>query len=282
MTILPEPKKPFVLTAENYFSLSADRQYMSNSQFKEWTKDGACTASCYARYVEGSWSPETTLALAYGSIVDAMIFEDEITVEQVKIQYSEFITTKTGKPNVEAKKIEAVADYIKTHPRWSKVLEHCTAQEILTWQLDGVWFKCKIDILDLDHKNILDFKTTADLNKEEWVPRLKTRANFISKFNYIQQMAVYQDAVQHEYEELFGCGILAVQKPSKVGGAIDSKAFTLKQYQLDFHLERVKTLLPQVIEYKETGVGLRRCEKCDYCRDTRTQFFFEYEEPNLT
>ena len=61
------------LTAENYHSPEANREYLSVSQYKDFT--GTLGQPCCEEYalakIDGKWEDETTTALLVGSYVDA-------------------------------------------------------------------------------------------------------------------------------------------------------------------------------------------------------------------
>ena len=52
------------LTEANYFTPEADKQYMSNSQFKKWAD---CEDAAYAMYVTGEYVQEPTEAMEFGT-----------------------------------------------------------------------------------------------------------------------------------------------------------------------------------------------------------------------
>ena len=60
------------LTDDNYFSLEADREYMSNSQFKSFMR---CQAATMAE-LNGEYQRERSTALLVGSYVDEALTGD--------------------------------------------------------------------------------------------------------------------------------------------------------------------------------------------------------------
>ena len=74
------------LTAENYYSQEANREYMSVSQFKDFAGTSGRLACEFAAMekLEERWKDEETTALLVGSYVDAYF---EGTLEQFKAEH---------------------------------------------------------------------------------------------------------------------------------------------------------------------------------------------------
>ena len=86
------------LTNDNYFSIEAQREYMSVSQFKGFMK---CEAAELAE-INGEWVKPKTTSLLVGSYVDSYF---EGTLESFK-KYNPEIFTKSGAIKSEYKKAE--------------------------------------------------------------------------------------------------------------------------------------------------------------------------------
>ena len=82
-----------VLTADNYYSAEANRQYMSVSQFKDFNGTYgkmACEFEAMEK-LAGRWKPEPSTALLVGSYVDSYV---EGTLDDFKIRNAEIFTQK--------------------------------------------------------------------------------------------------------------------------------------------------------------------------------------------
>ena len=130
-----------ILTARNYFSRKASREYMSVSQFKAFEK---CPAAAMAE-IKGKYKREKITALLVGSYVDAYF---EGTLEKFKRQNPE-IFKKDGAIKAEYIQAEQI---IKRIERDKFFMQHLNGehQVIMDGNICGVPFKIKIDSLHED------------------------------------------------------------------------------------------------------------------------------------
>ena len=74
---------------------------------------------------------------------------------------------------------------------------------IVTGEIGGAMWKGKIDCLNLEEKYFVDIKTTKDMHEKKWDERLNRKANFIERFGYVLQMAVYCELLRQQYDKIF-------------------------------------------------------------------------------
>ena len=96
------------LTAENYYSQEANKEYLSVSQYKDFCGTigrPACEEQAMAK-LEGRWEQEKTVSIMVGSYVDSYF---EGTLYDFKENNPE-IFTKSGKLKAEYQKAEEIID----------------------------------------------------------------------------------------------------------------------------------------------------------------------------
>lgn len=133
-----------ILTAENYYSQEANREYMSVSQYK--TLFGtfgkvACEARAIAE-LNGEWEQEKTTALLVGSYVDAHF---EGTLALFRAQNPELFT-KAGQLKAEFRKAEEIIARIERDSYFMKFMSG-QKQVIMTGEIGGAKWKIKVDSL---------------------------------------------------------------------------------------------------------------------------------------
>ena len=239
------------LTNSNYYDRESDLAYMSVSQFKSFLN---CEARTMAK-LRGEYEEETSTALLFGSYVDSAI---EGTLDEFKAQNPQ-IFKKNGELYSEYAKAEEIVQLIKNNALFQQFLSG-EKQVILTFELFGVWWKIKMDSFVRDIC-ITDLKTARNTEG-------------IVKWRYDFQGAIYQKGV-----ELNRLGklpfYLAVATKEDVP---DLNIFQIPQSTLDLALMEVGELIVHIIEVKSGKVEPTRCEKCDYCKKTRTVRIRNYNE----
>ena len=273
------------ITDANYFSTATDI-YMSNSQWKVWRE---CPAQAHARFIRHVWQPEKTKPLAVGSLVDALLLEPDAE-SRVLAEYEDLLTkanTKAGiakggperVPNADSKLAYQMAEKIKSIPAIMAIVDACDHQAQYTFELGGMAWKCRLDLLNLDAGWIWDLKTTASTTDEKFVERIGARGNFIAQFNYVRQLALYREAVRQNEDRVCRVGIIAQSKANPA----DLRVFpwqTNAYSQIDDAIANVLSNINYVSELRESDPeDLSRCERCDYCIESRQDYVFPYADP---
>lgn len=240
------------LDNKNYHSARANKMYMSTSQFKTFL-------SCPARAVaetKGKYNREETEALLVGSYVDSY-FSGEL--EQFKEEHPQIMTK--GQLKAPYKSADLMIKRIEQDKTFMKYLEG-DKQTILTGEIGGVMFKAKLDVLH--PKRIVDLKTTKTF-EPVWNDAVQERQSFIQAWGYDLQGAIYQELVRLNTGQSLPFIIAAITK-EKVP---DIELFLVEDCILQ---EAMMIIENKAAEFAEMKAGLRtapRCEKCDYCKQTK-------------
>lgn len=244
-------QKLLKLTESNYYSLQADRDYFSVSQFKSFLR---CEAATMA-YLRGEYQRETTTSLLVGSYVDANF---EGTLEQFKSDNPQ-IFKKDGSLKAEFSKAEEIIEKIKSDPLFMKFLSG-EKQKIITFKEFCANWKIKMDSYIKD-VCISDLKTARDIKG-------------LPKWRYDIQGAIYQRGVEKKTKKKLPFYLTVATKEDIVELGI----FQIPQSTLDLALEEVAEAMPHLIEVKAGKIEPTRCEECDYCKRTRKTTIRNYNE----
>lgn len=133
---------------------------------------------------------------------------------------------------------------------------------IVTGEIGGAMWKGKIDCLNLEEKYFVDIKTTKDMHEKKWDERLNRKANFIERFGYVLQMAVYCELLRQQYDKNFLPLIAAVSKQTPS----EAKLITLSEEKMICELEELKENIEHVVRVKNGEEAPVSCGICEYCR----------------
>ena len=243
------------LNRANYFSLEANRAYWSVSQFKAFDK---CEAAGYVESMGMHTRPETD-ALLIGSYVDAY-FSGEGAFEDFCQRNDEKMFTKKGTLYAKFEQANTMINAIECQPLMMEYLDGIH-QSILTADLFGVPWKIKADVLHEDR--IVDLKTVKDFS-DIWDPEYGRRS-WIEAWGYDVQGAIYQAVVNYHIGKQLPFYIVAVTK-EKIP---DVAVIEIPQHVLDAAYHMVEAKIERFDLIKSGDVEPRRCERCDYCKQTK-------------
>ena len=243
------------LTARNYYSEKANRDYFSVSQYKDFL---SCPAMAMAK-IRGEYVPEKGRALILGSYVDEMLTGTKASRAKFIEENESELFKKSGDPYADViQASEAVARVLK-----QPVMMHYlngNNQTIMTGEIAGVPFKIKMDSYK-PGEYIADLKYMASLRSPNLFEPM------ISYWGYDIQAACYQEIVrQNTGEKLpFFFVVATKEKPAHL------EVGQISQYNMDMALERVEKLLPRFAAIKRGEIEPDRCEEygCDYCTATK-------------
>ena len=235
------------LTESNYYTVEANKEYCSASQFKDFV-GFPLKVGCEERAlktISGEYVQETTKALLQGSILDALWENDD--PEYILQRFPDCVSSR-GATKGQLK--SEFQDVLKWYQRTLKEEKFCAymageKQKIMKGTIEGLPFKIKIDSF-IDGKAITDLKTTQTLDRN---------------FRYY-----IPDSGEQNTGDTLNCYIAAVdKKPHPICDIIE-----LLPKQLDDALEKVKGECESIIMLKSGEVEPSRCNHsdCDYCRDT--------------
>jgi hypothetical protein len=253
----------FVLTAENYYSREANQHYASYSQYTEMMgaigKPG-CEAMGLAK-LEGRYYEEPSTAMLVGSYVDAYF---EGTLPKFKAETPE-IFNKNGTLKAKYKDAE---NMIMRAERDDLFMKYMSGQKqvILTFELFGLNWKCKIDSL-VPNTAIVDLKTTRDLHSALYVEGWG-KIDFVRYWGYDIQGALYQKGVEITSGKKLPYYIAGIEKPT-YSKETDLEIIGFNQKDLDDALSLLEANVPRFKQIREREVVADRCGLCNYCRDTK-------------
>ena len=255
------------LTNFNYHSTEANRDYWSVSQFKAFND---CEAAGLAE-VRGEYTREETDSLLIGRYVDAY-FSDEM--EQFLKTDGDKIYQKNGKRYKKFDDADIMIDRVERDPLMMEFLKG-EKQVIMTAELFDVPWKIKIDCHGGDR--IVDFKTVKD-----FAPVYKEsfgRISFIEAWGYDIQGAIYQrvEQIASGRTEPLPFYLVAVTKEKTP----DIAVIQIPQHVLDTVLKLVEVKIVRFDLVKHGDIEPMRCEKCDWCKQSKVltePILFEPEE----
>lgn len=248
-----------VVTAQNYYSRAANEAYFSVSQFKAFKQ---CEAGALAD-LNGTYPRKETTALLVGSYVDAFFSGD---LDGWRDLHPEIFNKRTG---------ELKADYKHADRMIARLLGSETImrymsgepQRIFTAELFGYPWKAKFDFYDgekiVDLKTVRDFEPIYDQN-------YGTRRGWVEYWGYDLQGAIYQrieQAVTGRKKPL-PFYIAAVTKEETP----DIDLLQIPQHVLDAAIKTygVEDLIDRYALIKDGEIEPNRCERCAFCKETKT------------
>lgn len=253
------------LNNDNYYSLEADREYMSYSQYKEFR---SCEARAMAR-LAGWQEEEDKTSLLVGKYVHAWA---EGSLEQFKAEHPE-ILTKNGTLKAEFRQAEEMIKTIQSDRLMMLALEG-EKEVIITAEFGGCLWKAKLDVVNHDRLSITELKTARSLLDKYWDGQRYT--HFIEAYGYIGQMALYQELAWRYWDNKYDVFMAVVTKENPP----DKLVVTFNPIdRLGYELDRIIENLPHVLDVKAGRVKPVRCENCAYCRETnQLDKVWDYDE----
>lgn len=251
-----------ILTPENYYSPEANFEYMSVSQFKDFSGtygQVGCESRAMAK-LRGEYQEEKTTALLVGSYVDSY-FEGPESLERFKSENPEIFTQK-GELRAEYKKADTIIQRIESDEYFMQCMSG-EKQVIMTAEIFGIPWKIKIDSY-LKDIVITDLKIVESIKKMKWVRDLGY-LDFIRFWGYDTQGAIYQETVRQNTGKRLPFYIAAASKePTTDIEVIHVQENFLREamYTVQYHIDRIK-------QVKSGKVEPERCGVCDYCLRTK-------------
>lgn len=249
-----------VLTAENYYSKEANKEYMSVSQYKDFAGTYgkmACEFSAVEK-LEERWAQKKTTPLLVGSYVDSYF---EGTLEEFKKENPEIFTQK-GELKANYKQAERIIARMERDPLFMQYMSG-EKQVIMTGELFGAKWKIKIDSF-VRGIAITDFKVMASITKLEWVKDIGY-LDFVRYWGYDIQGAIYQEIVYQNTGERPPFYIAAGTKEEEP----NIEVIHVTQNYLDEAKHMVEMNMPRILRVKNGEAEPDRCEMCDCCRHTK-------------
>lgn len=268
---------PFVLTKENYFSPEAQRIYLGSSSFKAWDMMNNGTeefgnfieGGCEAREMairKGLWTVDDKEVFMVGHYVHAWSEGPEAFKKFVNDNYSD-IYQKSGKMYAPFIRADAMIETLKKSELVTMLRDTPQKETVMTGTIAGVPFKIMVDIPNFEKGYWADLKTTASIRKTSYKDGM--RVSFIGSYDYKYQFAIYSEIIRQnlglpegEYLDPY---LIAVDKQE----VPDHEVIYMGKDFIDYTLETIKSRLPRIVAVRNGQVEPIRCEKCEYCRDTK-------------
>lgn len=249
------------LNEDNYFSLEANKEYWSVSQFKSFNE---CSARAVAE-LDGEYVRPKSEALLLGGYVDAYFTGSIDLYEQ---ENPEILNSRTGALKAPYQKAKKAVERAESDPMFMMYMAG-EKQKILTGKLFGEDWKVKIDVLHKDR--IVDLKYMRD-TKSMFVDG--ERKTFVDAWGYDLQGFVYQQIVEAATGKHLPFYLAVVTKEEHP----DIDIIHIPDWKLNSAGELIRHYLPEYADIKANTTGVR-CEHCDWCRDTKIiTEITEYEE----
>lgn len=141
------------LTPETYFSIEADREYMSVSQYKNFK-------ACSLKAMRDLEVPDTTSKEAFlqGSLFENLVAGD---AQLFMAQHPEMISSRgstAGQLKSEFQRVVKAAEKFNSQEFFKNIINRCEKQVILTGVINNVPVKCCLDLFDRETFSIYDIK----------------------------------------------------------------------------------------------------------------------------
>lgn len=237
-----------ILTNDNYYSLEANREYMSVSQYKDFR---CCEAMAMA-VLNGEWKKPTTTALLVGSYVDAWF---EGTLDEFCEAHPE-IYKKGGVLKADFVQAEELIAFVQRDPVFMEYMAG-EKQVIMTAEMFGTPWKIKIDSF-LRGDKVVDGKVMRSME------RIMGKS-FVEHWGYDIQMAVYAEIVRRVTGMDLETFLAVVTKQDPP----DKDVIRVPKWRRVEALEKIERDMPRILAVKSGKVAPQRCCVCDYCRATK-------------
>ena len=235
------------LTNENYYSLEANQEYLSVSQYKDFCK---CEAMALAK-IQGEWEQPKSTALLVGSYVDAWF---EGTLDEFKSEHPELFK-RNGELKADFSKAEDIIQRVQQDELFMAYMSG-EKQTIFTAEMFGAKWKIKIDSLLSD--KIVDLKVMRSME------RIMGKS-FVEHWGYDLQMAVYEEVFWRATEKDVDTFLAVVTKQEPP----DLDVIHVPEWRREELLHDVAKQMPRVLAVKYGDAEPERCGVCEYCRATK-------------
>lgn len=253
------------ITADNYYSIEADKEYMSVSQFKDWLK---CEHMAHAKYVTAEYKDDDKKCFLAGNYVHSMFEGFEA--------HKEFLEKNKDKLHSKRKPFGLLKEYsdldnlyncVKGDEGFMFYLDG-EKEKYYTAELFGVMWKMKVDVINHQYKFITDLKTCKNFELS-WNNETRKQEMFYELHNYYLQAAIYQAIIKIITGEKYEMYIAAITKEKSPDHELYE--FKSENAQNEFYkqLQIAQDYLPEIMSIKNGDLKPERCNRCDYCKMTK-------------
>ncbi|MCL2493445.1 MAG: PD-(D/E)XK nuclease-like domain-containing protein [Clostridiales bacterium] len=258
----------FALTKDNYYSLGADRAFMSCSQ---WDSFCRCEAR-EAAYLRGEYEKPkgSSTALIVGNYLHAAMEGPDAFESFLDKHWSDIYQVGKRTKKAEFDRADLMIETLRKDSYIGRLIRlPGETEKVMTGVLFGdIPFKIRLDkYVSLSSRMIIDYKTCEDMH-ETFYSEDGIRESFIEHWGYARRAAAYIEIEKQNAGSLNDAVflIIAISKqfpPDRDVFAMNdreslSSAFAGMESRAQ-HFQRVKDGIDEPI----------RCERCDYCRATK-------------
>ena len=245
-----------------YYGNEASKQYMSVSQFKGFL---SCEARMAAKLKEEWRESVDSQALLIGNYVHSYFESEQAHAEFINVNKDKLYSKRKPFGLLKAyEQADAMIEKLNKEPLFNYLWQG-ERETVVTGTFEGVEWKGKIDLLNVDKGYFIDLKTTADMNKRIYSEYYGGYVSFVEAYGYVLQIAVYEKLLEMKYGKPFVGYIYAISKHDYPQVA----AIEIEQHKKDMELNWLHERMPHIIEVKNGNEPPINCGKCDYCKATQ-------------
>ncbi|MEA4922198.1 MAG: PD-(D/E)XK nuclease-like domain-containing protein [Eubacteriaceae bacterium] len=263
------------LTDDNYYTVEADQEYMSCSQYDEFM---TCEAAAMARLHRRYERPKNK-AFLVGNYFHSYMEGKEAHEKFLEEHYDDVFKTKTNKKTGEITITGKYADYenadkmiaaAESEPAIKKLIDMPGEVEtIMAGKIGQHPWKIKLDKYIPDLRMIIDWKTVADIWELRYSPAERRRVSFVDSYGYMMRAAVYceieKQVTGQDTDPAFILACISKQDPPDK----ELISMTEDRQRMDYELDQMKDNLFRIGELKAGRARPTRCGHCEYCRATK-------------
>ena len=183
------------------------------------------------------------------------------------MQNPEIISSQgKSKGNVKAnfqKVVEAAGAFMR-QPHFTDIVSRSEQQVLVTGNINGVPYKALLDLYDRENNAIWDIKNMRNF-ESAYSPEEGRRLPWWMVYGYHYQAAIYSELVRQQFGTAPTFGLLAATKEPTP----DVQWLLFDPAYLRNVLDVVYEMSPDFQAIKIGMTEALRCEKCDYCRQTK-------------
>ncbi len=175
------------LNEANYFSQEANWDYMSTSQYQDFTSpDEGCEARAMAT-LKGEWEEPENKAFLVGSYVHAWA---ENKLREWIVEHPE-CCKRDGSLKAEYVQANDMIERLKRDDFAMYMLTNGHHEVIVTAELFGEPFKTKVDVYAPELGRMIDLKTARSIRERHWDAENRRWVSFIEHYGYMTRTAIY-------------------------------------------------------------------------------------------
>ena len=261
-------KEKFILTKDNYHSSKANAHFLNVSTAKAITE---CEAKAVA-VIDNRWDELDKDAYVKGGYFHAC-FEGVEELEEFKEKNLQVFDARKKTEKVlktDYKKINTIVADLKEDKLFMYAISG-EKEQIMIGLIEGIPFKIRVDAINHEDKYFTDLKFMKSIREKFWSNEEKRRVNFIEHYDYLLQVAVYQEIVRQNTGILYSPMILAVSKDGlQKNKYSDRELIGFDQDSLTKRLAEFKKSIKRIVlVWNGVAENVEACGVCEYCKSVK-------------